>query len=93
MGSHLVLTKWDRESRTFWDMDILSGMSSTNVPLPTSQTNLREALLYYFDYVDSKRQLDLRVEDLDIRCERLAVRLTCFGVAVQDFVYIPCCMY
>ena len=33
------------------------------------------------------------VEDLDIRCERLAVRLTCFGVAVQDFVYIPCCMY
>ena len=33
------------------------------------------------------------VEDLDIRCERLVVRHTCFGVAVQDFVYIQCCMY
>ena len=33
------------------------------------------------------------VEDLDIRCERLALRYTCFGVAVQDFVYIQCCMY
>ena len=33
------------------------------------------------------------VEDLDIRCERLAVRHTCFCVAVQDFVYIQCCMY
>lgn len=64
MGSHLVLTKWDKESRTFWDMDILSGMSSTNVPLPTSQTNLREALLYYFDYADSKRQLDLRYHSI-----------------------------
>ena len=31
---------------------------------------------------------DTNVEDLDIRCERLAVRYTCFGVAVQDFVYI-----
>ena len=28
----------------------------------------------------------MHVEDLDIRCERLAVRHTCFGVAVQDFV-------
>ena len=33
------------------------------------------------------------VEDLDIRCKCLAVRYTCFGVAVQDFVYIQCCMY
>ena len=33
------------------------------------------------------------VEDLDIRCERLAVRYTCFGVAVQDFIYIQSCMY
>ena len=29
------------------------------------------------------------VEDLDIRCERLTVRHTCVGMAVQDFV----CMY
>ena len=28
------------------------------------------------------------VEDLDIQCEHLAVRYTCFSVAVQDFVYI-----
>ena len=33
------------------------------------------------------------VEDLDIRCEHLAVRHTCFGVAVQDFIYMLCCMY
>ena len=33
------------------------------------------------------------VEDLDIRCERLAVRHTCFGVAVQDFVYIYTMLY
>ena len=46
-----------KESRTFWDLDILSGTMillseplSTILSWVTSQIDLREALLYHFDH-------------------------------------------
>jgi hypothetical protein len=46
-----------KESRTFWDLDILSGTMillseplSTILSWATSQIDLREALLYHFDH-------------------------------------------